>query len=172
MYVDECLKLDVDEVLSLKGNKFRFKSSVLKGSILTIKGNGICIDNTFIRIEKYKNKFGEKHLFLCPYCLSPRKHMYLVKGNWKCRECGSLRYRTTNTYRRGMEYCDLKIDKILDKLKLEHDIKYYTGLLPKSNLKPKGMRWTTYNKLIRSLIYWQNERENRWINLAYKYINK
>ena len=71
-----------------------------------------------------------------------------------------------------MEYCDLKIDKILDKLKLEHDIKYYTGLLPKSNLKPKGMRWTTYNKLIRSLIYWQNERENRWINLAYKYINK
>ncbi|MCW5197898.1 hypothetical protein F1Z41_03015, partial [Clostridium perfringens] len=62
------------------------------------------------------------------------------------------------------------INKILDKLKLEHDIKYYTGVLP--NIKPKGMRWTTYNKLISSLIYWQNERENRWLKLAYKYINK
>ncbi|NGT04509.1 hypothetical protein G6Z21_16120, partial [Clostridium perfringens] len=60
MYVDECLKLDVDEVLSLKGNKFRFKSSVLNGGILAIKDGGICIDNTFIRIERYKNKFGEK----------------------------------------------------------------------------------------------------------------
>ena len=156
MYVDECLRLDIDEVLSLNGNKFRFKSSVLKGSILTIKG--------------YKNNFGEKHLFLCPYCLGPRKHIYLVKGNWKCRECGSLRYRTTNTYRRGIEYCDLKINKILDKLNLENDIRYYTGALP--NIKPKGMRWTTYNKLISSLIYWQNERENRWLKLAYKYINK
>ena len=92
MYVDECLKLDVDEVLSLKGNKFRFKSSVLNGGILAIKDGGICIDNTFIRIERYKNKFGEKYLFLCPYCLSPRKHIYLVKGNWKCRDCGSLIY--------------------------------------------------------------------------------
>lgn len=167
MYVDKCLRLDVDEILSLKGNKFRFKSSVLKGSILTIKDNGICIDNTFIRIERYKNNFGEKHLFLCP-----RKYIYLVKGNWKCRGCGSLRYRTTNTYRRGMEYCYLKIDKIFDKLKLEHDIKYYTGSLPKSDLKPKGMRWTTYNKLISSLIYCQNERENRWLKLVCKYINK
>ena len=81
-----------------------------------------------------------------------------------------MRYRTTNTYRRGIEYCDLKINKILDKLELEHDINYYTGALPK--IKPKGMRWTTYNKLISSLIYWQNERENRWLKLVFKYINK
>ena len=58
MYVDECLRLDIDEILSLKGNKFKFKSSVLKGSILAINGNGICIDNNFIRIERYKNNFG------------------------------------------------------------------------------------------------------------------
>ena len=166
-YIDEYLKLDIDEVLSLKGNRFIFKSSELKGNILTIKDSEISINDTFIRIERYKNNFGEKHLFLCPYCLSPRKHIYLVKGNLKCRECGSLKYKSTNTYRGGMEYCDLKIDKILDKLKLEHDINYYTGdSIPSNTLKPKYMRWTTYYKLIKELMYWQEERNNRWLNLV------
>ncbi|MFR9241853.1 MAG: hypothetical protein ACLVKE_14200 [Clostridium baratii] len=166
-YVDECLKLDIDEVLSLKGDRFIFKSSELKGSILTIKDSGISINDTFIRIEKYKNKFGEKNLFLCPYCLSPRKHIYYVNGGWKCRECGELKYRSTNTYRDGMDYCDLKIDKILDKLKLEHNINYYTGDSIASNIsKPKYMRWNTYYKLIKELMYWQEERNNRWLNLV------
>lgn len=66
-----------------------------------------------------------------------------------------------------MEYCDLKIDRILDKLKLEHDINYYTGdLMPSNILKPKYMRWNTYYKLIKEFIYWQEERNNRWLNLV------
>lgn len=167
IYIDQCLKLDIDEVLSLKGNKFKFDLGVLKGSILTIKDSEISINDTFISIENYKNKFGEKKLFLCPWCLSPRKHIYYVNGNWKCRECGGLRYRSSNTYRKGMDYCDLKIDKILDKLKLEHDINYYTGdSIPGNYLKPKHMRWTTYYKLIKELMYWQDERNNRWLNLV------
>ena len=166
-YIDECLKLDIDEVLNLKGDKFIFRSSELKGSILTIKYSEISIKDTLIRIEKYKNKFGEKRLFLCPYCLSLRKHIYYVNGSWKCRECGLLKYKSTNTYREGMEYCDLKIDRILDKLKLEHDINYYTGdSTPINILKPKYMRWTTYYKLIKELMYWQEERNNRWLNLV------
>ncbi len=166
-YINEYLKIDVDEVLSLKGDRFIFKSSELKGSILTIKDSGISINDTFIKIEKYKNKFGEKNLFLCPYCLSPRKYIYYVNGIWKCRECGALKYKSTNIYRGGMDYCDLKIDKILDKLKLDHSINYYTGdSIPSNILKPKYMRWTTYYKLIKELMYWQEERNNRWFNLV------
>lgn len=166
-YTDECLKLDIDEVLSLKGDKFIFKASELKGNILTIKDSEISINNTFIRIKKYKNNYGDKKLFLCPWCLSPRKHIYYVNGNWKCRECGGLKYRSSNTYRNGIEYCDLKIDKILDKLKLEYDINYYTGdSMPSNILKPKYMRWDTYYKLIKELLYWQEERNKRWLNLV------
>ncbi|WWU65274.1 hypothetical protein QJR26_02635 [Clostridium baratii] len=166
-FTDQYFKLDIDEVLRLKGDKFIFKSSVLKDSILTIKEDEIVINDTFIRIEKHKNKFGEKKLFLCPCCLSARKHIYYVNGNWECRECGGLTYRSSNTYRNGMEYCDLKIDKILDKLKLEHDINYYTGdSIPSNILKPKYMRWDTYYKLIKELIYWQEERNKRWLNLV------
>ena len=28
------------------------------------------------------------------------------------------------------------------------------------------MRWTTYYKLIKELMYWQEERNNRWLNLV------
>ena len=172
-YTDECLKLDIDDVLKLKGNQFKLNSSVLKGSVLIMKDDGIYINDTFIGIEKYKNNYGDKRLFLCPWCLSPRKYIYYVNSNWKCRECGELKYRSSNTYRRGMEHCDLKIDKILDKLKLEHDIKYYTGdSIPSNYLKPKHMRWVTYYKLIKELMYWQEERNKRWLNLVYLRMNK
>ena len=46
-------------------------------------------------------------------------------------------------------------------------INYYTGDSIASNtLKHKYMRWTTYYKLIKELMYWQEERNNRWLNLV------
>lgn len=164
-YTFEFLKLDIDDIVNLPGYKYEFKSTGLKGKHLIIRDNSIIIGTDEIRIERQKTNFGEKNFFLCPCCLSARKHIYYVNGYWKCRECGNLKYRSTVTYRDGMDYCDLKIDKILDKLKVEHKIEYYTGdLIP--YVKPYKMRWKTYSNLIIQLRYWQCERTERWLRFV------
>ncbi len=144
-------------------DKIKFELKVFEDYI-TLGANEIFID-------KHKTKFGERRLFICPYCSEDREHLYYVNGHWKCRACGKLRYRSTVTYRNGMDYCDLKINKILEKLKVERDISYYTGdLIP--YVKPKGMRWSTYSTLIKELRYWQCERYNRWLNLVSIYLKR
>lgn len=162
----------------IKGGKTLYQDSVpridIKRIPLIIKKKGyvkLIVEKSNARKEErielgvQKTNFGEKYFFICPYCGEYREHLYLVNFNLKCRECGNIRYRSTATYRNGMEYCDLKIEKILNKLKVEHKIVYYTGdLVP--YIKPKGMRWTTYNKLISELRYWQQERDNRWFREA------
>lgn len=153
LYIDQVQKIDINDLSSKsKGNEA--VAVVVKGRSKDKK--------TIVYLDGQKNRFGEKKFFICPYCGELRQHLYYVQGDWKCRECGNLKYRSTSTYRKGMDYCDLKIDKILDKLKVEHKIGYYTGdLMP--YIKPKKMRWTTYSTLIRELKYWQCERADRWL---------
>ncbi|MDU2489582.1 MAG: hypothetical protein E7D27_03175 [Clostridium celatum] len=170
-YVDQYFKLDIASVVNLESGKYKFKSNNLKGIMLIKSKNYIELDYLYIAIEKQKTNYGVKHFFRCPYCFNSRKYLYHIKNTWKCRKCGNLKYRSTTTYRKGMEYCDLKIDKILDKLKLEHKIEYYTGdLIP--NIKPYKMRWTTYEKLIKELKYWQCERASRWVKYVSMRLNK
>ena len=162
VYVDQCFKLDIASVVNLKNGKYKFKSIELEGIVLVKEDEYIDLDTLYVGIEFQKTNYGIKYFFRCPYCFNNRQHLYYVNGVWKCRECGNLKYRSTSTYRNGMDYCDLKIDKILDKLKVEHKIGYYTGdLMP--YIKPKKMRWTTYSTLIRELKYWQCERADRWL---------
>ncbi|MDB1956608.1 hypothetical protein PMY38_07715 [Clostridium tertium] len=170
-YVDQYLKLDIASIVSLNNGKYKFKSTELEGTTLIKEDNYIDIDSWYIGIETQKTNYGIKQFFRCPYCLKNRQYLYHINGSWKCRECGNLKYMSTTTYRNGMDYCDLKIDKILDKLKVEHKIEYYTGdLLP--YVKPYKMRWTTYTRLIRELKYWQCERAERWLKYVSLRINK
>lgn len=165
-YTCECLRLDIKELLKLNNGKYQFIISELKGIKLIKDTDYIEIDSVRFCIDKQKTRYGEKSFLRCPYCFRSREHIYYIKGSWKCRECGQLKYISTTTYRKGMEYCDLKIDKILDKLGVEHKIEYYTGdLVP--YIKPYKMRWKTYLKLISELKYWQSERADRWINYVY-----
>lgn len=170
-YVNQYFKLDIASVVNLKNGKYKFKCTELKGTILIKKDDYIDIDSLYIRIETQKTNYGIKNFFRCPYCFNNRQHIYLINGIWECRECGKLKYISTSTYRKGMDYCDLKIDKILDKLKVDHKIEYYTGdLLPYS--KPYKMKWTTYTKLIKELKYWQCERAERWLKYVSLKLNK
>lgn len=170
-YVNQYFKLDICSVSNIKNGKYKFNFGELEGIILIKKDNYIDIDSLYIGIDNQKTNYGVKSFFRCPYCLNNRRYLYYINGSWKCRECGSLKYKSTNTYRNGMDYCDLKIDKILDKLKVEHKIEYYTGdLLP--YIKPYKMRWTTYHKLIRELRYWQCERADRWMKYVSLKLNK
>lgn len=170
-YTDQYFKIDVNELIKLSPGKYKFNNEKLDNVILEIGKEVISIGNEDIWLEQQEANYGEKKFFLCPYCMGKRKHLYYVDESWKCRECGNLKYRSTVTYRNGMDHCDLKIDKILDKLKLEHNISYYTGdLIP--YIKPKGMRWTTYSNLIEELRYWQCERANRWFNLVGLYLKR
>ncbi len=170
-YTDQYFKIDVDELIKLSPGKYKFRNEKLDNVILTIGKEVISIGNDDILLEQQEANYGKRRFFLCPYCMEKRKYLYYVNGNWQCRECGNLKYRSTVTYRNGMDHCDLKIDKILDKLKLGHNISYYTGdLIP--YIKPKGMRWTTYSNLIEELRYWQCERANRWFSLVRAYLSR
>ncbi|WP_346938975.1 hypothetical protein [uncultured Clostridium sp.] len=102
--------------------------------------------------------------------MEKRKYLYYVAERWKCRECGNLKYRSTVTYRKGMDYCDLKIEKICRKLKVKPINDYYNG--DSISYKPKGMMWTTYSKLIAELRYWQCERADRWLSLVRSYLSR
>lgn len=169
-YTYQYFRLDINELIRLPGKKYVFREGILKGQELHIDTDSITIGNELIRIYKQRTNYGEKNFFLCGECLAMRKHLYYINGQWKCRECGHLKYISTSTYRNGMDYCDLKIDKILDKLKVPHNIEYYTGDSI-SIKKPYKMRWSTYSKLMLNLKYWQNERADRWLRLvaeAYK----
>lgn len=118
-----------------------------------------------------KTNYGERKFFICPICDESKQYLYYVGGIWKCSSCSNLKYKSTYTYRNGMDYCDLKIDKILDQLNLYHDIKYYTGdLLP--YIKPKYMRWEKYNRLRKEMIHWQEERDNRWFRFVQLKLSK
>ena len=162
VYVDQFLKLDICNVSNLKNGKYRFNAAELEGMILIKEEDHIDLDSWYIGIETQKTNYGVKSFFICPYCFNNRQHLYHINNTWKCRECGNLKYRSTTTYRNGMDYCDLKIDKILNKLKAEHKIEYYTGdLIP--YIKPYKMKWTTYLNLIKQLKYWQGERAERWL---------
>ena len=170
-YVNQYFKLDISNVINLKNGRYRFTSSNLKGAMLIREEEHIYLDSLYIGIEPQQTNYGVKYFFRCPYCFNSRQYLYHIKNTWKCRECGNLKYRSTTTYRNGMDYCDLKIDKILDKLKVEHKIEYYTGdLLPYE--KPYKMRWTTYFNLIKELKYWQCERADRWLKYAALKLNK
>lgn len=161
-YVDQYSKLDIASVVDLKNGKYKFKSTELEGMILIKEDNYIDLDSWYIGIETQKTNYGVKSFFICPYCFNNRQHLYHINNTWKCRECGNLKYGSITTYRNGMDYCDLKIDKILNKLKVEHKIEYYTGdLIP--YVKPYKMRWITYTRLINELKYWQCERAERWL---------
>lgn len=170
-YVDKYFKLDIASVVNLKNGKYKFNSTELKGNILIKEYDHIELDSLYIPIDIQRTNYGIKNFFKCPYCFSNRQHIYHVNNTWKCRECGNLKYRTTTTYRNGMDYCDLKIDKVLNKLKVEHKLEYYTGaLIP--NIKPYKMRWTTYARLIKELKYWQGERAERWLKYVSTRLNK
>lgn len=170
-YVDQFLKLDICSISNLKNGKYRFNSTKLEGIILIKEEEHIDLDSLCIEIETQKTNYGVKSFFICPYCFNNRQHLYHISNTWKCRECGNLKYRSTTTYRKGMDYCDLKIDKILNKLKAEHKLEYYTGdLIP--DIKPYKMRWTTYTRLIKELKYWQCERADRWLKYVSMRLNK
>lgn len=161
-YINQYLKLDIDSVSKLKNGKYKFHSIELEGMELIKADRYIELDSLYIPIYNQKTNYGIKNFFKCPWCLSNKKYIYHINRSWKCRECGNLKYKSTATYRKGMDYCDLKIAKVLDKLNVEHKIEYYTGdLMP--YIKPYKMRWNTYIKLMQELRYWQCERTERWI---------
>ncbi len=165
-YTDQYKKVSIGQIPNVPGKYIlsypdkSFKVKVIEDDVK--------IDNDFIFVNKQDTNYGQRRLFICPYCGESREHLYFINGNWKCRECGNLKYRSTVTYRDGMDYCDLKIRKICSRLRVYPISEYYTGdEIPD---KPKGMRWSTYSELIRHLRYWQCERYNRWLRLVREYL--
>ena len=170
-YTYQYFKLDVNAFNKLPEKSYIYTGGALEGQKVYISEDSIKIGNEVIVLCKQRTNYGEKTFFICDECLSKRRYLYYINGHWKCRECGNLKYISTSTYRNGMDYCDLKIEKILNKLKVEHKIEYYTGdLVP--YIKPYKMRWNTFSKLISELKYWQQERESRWLRIAQTMLRK
>jgi hypothetical protein len=82
---------------------------------------------------------GQRHWFTCPRCSKRVAVLYAPGRYFACRQCGGLSYATQ---KEGVgDRASTRADKLRNRLGWE------AGILNGSGGKPKGMHWTTYQRL-------------------------
>lgn len=82
---------------------------------------------------------GQRHWFTCPRCNKRVAVIYSPGRYFACRQCGGLGYATQKEG--AGDRASTKADKIRKRLGWE------AGILNGTGDKPKGMHWTTYQRL-------------------------
>ena len=84
---------------------------------------------------------GQRHWFTCPRCSKRVAVLYAPGQYFACRECGGLGYATQK------EGAGDRVSTKADKLRKR--LRWAAGILNGDGGKPKGMHWTTYQRLKR-----------------------
>lgn len=95
--------------------------------------------------------YGVRKWFGCPRCENRRSSLYLASGEFACRECHDLNYRSSQT-NDDLEYFHWQLRKLCKLLQADYD--------PMSDIappRPTGMRKKKYERLC-----------SRYENLAYR----
>lgn len=89
------------------------------------------------------NYGGKRYWFNCPKCSKRVAKLYLRNSMFFCRTCHKLNYSTQQSCK--LESTRVGMYKIRDKLNWQYDTAFMKSW---HKLKPKGMHYSTYNRLV------------------------
>jgi hypothetical protein len=89
---------------------------------------------------------GERPWFRCPHCYKRRGVLYSVGGRFHCRQCHKLAYSSTREDDLTRSFA--RADALRKRLGARTGGGLYGERFP---LKPKGMHWDTYDRLLNEL---------------------
>ncbi|EKD99360.1 MAG: hypothetical protein ACD_22C00283G0001 [uncultured bacterium] len=118
--------------------------------------------NDIIMLGYITTGYGERAYFVCPKCGELRTILSFYNGGFNCRVCARLNYQSSQATKWDKtEMYFARIKKILERLKHTDTKDYDVWYVP----KPKRMRYYTYERLIKQLHVFQQER-NEWFNFT------
>ncbi len=91
---------------------------------------------------------GTRDWFSCPHCDARRAVLYSMGGEFACRACHDLAYASTRED--DADRCDRRIRRLAEQLGSDGNGR--RGFLWTMPDRPKGMHWTTYERLARQLL--------------------
>ncbi|WP_410750442.1 hypothetical protein [Citrobacter sp. U14242] len=123
------------------------------GYAMTI--NGV---TRLIRISLTDAGYGVRQWYTCPCCGKRVAKLYIGEKDIACRKCWNLHYASQSEDRLGRMRMKIRRQRYA----IWGNTKHTRNLAnhPYSFLKPKGMRWETFNKKVAVLVryesaYWQ-----------------
>lgn len=167
--VGQCIQLNVSKVkkhgLLQRPAQYQWKWST--GSTINLDtrvAGWITLDYTTdgqaqkynVRVEAIPQHIGsERHWFRCPNTKCGRRCaiLYFRRGYFVCRKCQNLGYVSEQSSKADQPHH--RIEKIRKRLG------WTPGYLNGNEIKPKGMHWTTYTRLIQ-----QHDRYERALNVT------
>ena len=87
---------------------------------------------------------GNRVWWTCPHCNERAGLLYWQAQRWQCRKCAGLVHESTRQGPDSLAFS--RVNKIRQKLG------FGGGLLSPMGGKPRGMHWTTYNRLLLALM--------------------
>lgn len=98
----------------------------------------------WVDFEQHSRPFGGfQAYFRCPYCGNRRTKLYLYRGEFRCRVCARLQYRSQRM--RTADRLAYKAQKVRERM-LGVPWTECNGLDGAPD-RPKGMHWSTYDRL-------------------------
>jgi hypothetical protein len=93
-----------------------------------------------IHIGEYPCHFGGiRRWFDCPLCCRRSRFLYFVNGAFGCKRCHNLAHKVEN---------EAKVDILIRK---RRKILKKRGMSENHKVKPKGMRWSTFERIKREI---------------------
>ncbi|MBM7096659.1 hypothetical protein JSY36_12965 [Bacillus sp. H-16] len=107
------------------------------------------------------NLGGKRPWFICPGCDDRKGKLFYMRGEFYCRLCHDLAYRTTQISGNRVAELDWKIHKVCQRLELQS-----TDWLNQVDhlVKPKNMHRTVFFKLRIILMYLKEKRAQAQLN--------
>lgn len=146
------------------------------GALLTLKYQ-LRMDNKPDRVVESAVRFGMTRLpsggmrrwFLCPTCARRTTLLYLPRAEawFGCRPCHRLRYRSQR--RAGLDRLRDRAVKAWRRLGNDDDPQLHLRQLPP--LKPKGMHWRTYERLVAEYEARRREWEVGFVRMAVSFLH-
>lgn len=108
---------------------------------------GVVVHGSFeypVRIDRHYLHFGGyRRWLICPLCDGRRVSLYIDGQRVGCRDCLKLRYAAQHENARGR--MTLRVNRLRQRLG------WPTGFASFSGGKPRGMHWSTYDRLAEEL---------------------
>lgn len=104
--------------------------------------------------------YGVRKWFGCPRCEKRRSSLYIVSGEFACRECHDLNYRSSQA-NDDLDYYHWQLRKLCKRLQAEYD--------PVSDIapsRPAGMRRVTYEQICKRYGKLADNRREAFIRIA------
>lgn len=121
-----------------------------------------------VLLSKTPNNYGGRNriYFICPCCHTRIRMLYVTEKVLFCRNCVRLSYPSQRCGNISKVFHQLT--PLFRKLKANLDSEYMIRYLPP---RPRYMRYTTYQKLIKQINELQNQHWNRFIDWTQKFFN-